>query len=176
MIKRSHIPALLTVAALAATGCGGSSNAKPAEIPAGPAPTAPPPPQASTNLKDTKSKPVVPKQTGPAPKKLVVKDIVVGKGPAAKKGSKLSVQYVGVLYNGGQQFDASWDNGSPFPLTLGQGGVIKGWDQGLVGIKAGGRRELIIPANLAYGPRGQGTTIPPNSPLVFIIDALSVSG
>lgn len=176
MTKRTHLTALLAGAAIAVAGCGGSQATKTAEIPAGPAPAPPPPPKASTNLKDTKSKPVVPKQTGAPPKKLVVKDIVVGKGKAAKKGDKLSMQYVGVLYKGGQQFDASWDNGSPFDFTLGQGNVIKGWDQGLVGIKPGGRRELIIPPNLAYGAQGQPPTIPPNSPLVFIVDALSVSG
>jgi FKBP-type peptidyl-prolyl cis-trans isomerase len=174
MIQRTHLTALLAGAAIAVAGCGSSEPTKTAAIPAGPAPAAPPAPKASTNLKDTKSKPVVPKQTGAPPKKLVVKDIVVGKGPAAKKGSKLSMQYVGVLFQGGEQFDASWDNGSPFDFTLGQGNVIKGWDQGLIGIKAGGRRELIIPPKLAYGATGQPPTIPPNAALVFIVDALKV--
>jgi peptidylprolyl isomerase len=173
VIKHTHLSALLAAAAIAVAGCG-SDNTKTAEIPAGPAPSAPPAPKASTNLKDTKSKPVVPKQTGAPPKKLVVKDIVVGTGKAAKKGSQLSMQYVGVLFNGGQQFDASWDNGAPFDFTLGQGKVIPGWDKGLVGIKPGGRRELIIPPKLAYGAQGQPPTIPPNAPLVFIVDALSV--
>src|SRR3954465_10780076 len=163
MIKCTQLTAVLAGTAIAVTGCGGSEPTKTAEIPAGAAPAAPPPPKASTNLKDTKSKPVVPAQKGPPPKKLVVKDIVVGKGKAAKKGDKLSMQYVGVLYKGGEQFDASWDNGSPFDFTLGQGNVIKGWDQGLVGIKAGGRRELIIPAKLAYGAQGQQPAIPPNA-------------
>jgi peptidylprolyl isomerase len=176
VISRTGFPALLATAAIAVAGCGGATASKTAEIPAGPAPAAPAAPKASTNLKDTKTKPVVPKQTGPPPKNLVVKDIVVGKGRAAKKGDKLSMQYVGVLFNGGQQFDASWDNGAPFDFTLGKDPVIKGWEQGLVGIKPGGRRELIIPAKLAYGPRGQGSTIPPNSALVFIVDALSVGG
>jgi peptidylprolyl isomerase len=174
VIKRTHLTALLAAVAIAVAGCGGSSATKTAAIPAGAAPAPPPAPKASTNLKDTKSKPVVPKQTGAPPKKLVVKDIVVGKGKPAKKGDKLSMQYVGVLFKGGEQFDASWDNGSPFDFTLGQGNVIKGWDKGLVGIKPGGRRELIIPPNLAYGAQGQPPTIPPNSPLVFIVDALKV--
>jgi peptidylprolyl isomerase len=176
MIKRIHLTAVLAGAAIAVAGCGGSEATKTADIPAGPAPAAPPAPKASANLKDTKSKPVVPKQTGAPPKKLVVKDIVVGKGKAAKKGDKLSMQYVGVLFKGGEQFDASWDNGSPFDFTLGQGNVIKGWDKGLVGIKPGGRRQLIIPPNLAYGAQGQPPTIPGNATLVFIVDALSVSG
>src|SRR4051794_14148724 len=176
MIKRTHLTAVLAGAAIAVTGCGGSEPTKTAQIPAGAAPAAPPAPKASTNLKDTKSKPVVPAQKGPPPKKLVVKDIVVGKGKAAKKGDKLSMQYVGVLYKGGEQFDASWDNGSPFGFTLGQGMVIAGWDKGLIGIKPGGRRLLIIPPNLAYKAQGQPPTIPPNATLVFIVDALSVSG
>ena len=176
MIERTHLSALFVAAAIAVAGCGGDEATKTAEIPAGPAPAAPPAPKASTNLKDTKSKPVVPKQTGAPPKKLVVKDIVVGKGRAAKKGDKLSMQYVGVLFDGGEQFDASWDNGSPFDFELGQGNVIKGWDKGLVGIKPGGRRELIIPAKLGYGKQGQPPTIPPNAALVFIVDALKVSG
>jgi peptidylprolyl isomerase len=176
VIKRTHLTALLAGAAIAVAGCGGSEPTKTAEIPAGAAPAAPPPPKASTNLKDTKTKPVVPAQKGAPPKKLVVKDIVVGKGKAAKKGDKLSMQYVGVLYKGGEQFDASWDNGSPFDFTLGQHMVIPGWDKGLIGIKPGGRRELIIPPALGYGAQGQGASIPPNATLVFIVDALSVSG
>ena len=176
MIKRAHLSALLAGTAIAVTGCGGSEPTKTADIPAAPAPAAPPAPKASTNLKDTKSKPVVPRQKGKPPKELIVKDIVIGKGRAAKKGDKLSMQYVGVLFNGGEQFDASWDNGSPFDFVLGQGKVIKGWDQGLLGIKPGGRRELIIPPKLAYGAQGQPPTIPGNAALVFIVDALSVSG
>lgn len=172
--KRIQLPALLAVAAMGVVGCGGSEATKTADIPAAAAPAAPPAPKPSTNLKDTKSKPVVPAQKGAPPKKLVVKDIVVGKGRAAKKGDNLSMQYVGVLFKGGEQFDASWDNGSPFDFTLGQHKVIQGWDKGLVGIKAGGRRELIIPPNLAYKAQGQPPTIPPNATLVFIVDALKV--
>jgi peptidylprolyl isomerase len=166
------------VAALAVAGCGGDDSSTTADIPAGPAPAAKPvtTPQASTNLKDTKTKPQVPAQKGAPPKKLVVKDIVVGKGRAAKKGDKLSMQYVGVLFDDGSEFDSSWDSGQPFEFTLGQGMVIKGWDQGLVGIKPGGRRQLTIPANLGYGAQGQPPSIPPNAALVFIVDALKVSG
>jgi peptidylprolyl isomerase len=93
----------------------------------------------------------------------------------AKKGSNLTVNYVGVLYKGGKEFDSSWKTGQPLaPFVLGQGSVIPGWDQGLVGMKVGGRRELIIPSSLAYGPRGSGG-IPPNSPLVFVVDLLGAS-
>jgi peptidylprolyl isomerase len=178
VIRRNHISAGLAALALAVAGCGGGGSSTTADIPAGPAP-APKPvttPKASTNLKDTTSKPQIPKPSGSPPKKLVVKDIVVGKGKAAKKGDNLSMQYVGVTFADGQEFDASWDAGQPFNFTLGKGMVIKGWDQGLVGIKPGGRRELIIPSNLAHGAQGQPPTIPPNAALVFIVDALKVSG
>jgi FKBP-type peptidyl-prolyl cis-trans isomerase len=178
VITRSHISAALALAAVAVAGCGSDNSATTADIPSanGPAPKPVTTPKASTNLKDTKSKPVVPRQKGAPPKELIVKDIVIGKGRAAKKGDKLSMQYVGVLFKTGEQFDASWDNGSPFDFVLGQGKVIKGWDKGLIGIKPGGRRELIIPPKLAYGAQGQPPTIPGNAALVFIVDALSVSG
>jgi peptidylprolyl isomerase len=172
---RTQLSAVLAAAAIAVAGCGGGGGkATNAAIPAGPAPTAPPPPKASTNLKDTKTKPAIPKPAGPPPTKLVVKDIVAGKGKAAKKGDQLSMQYVGVTFADGKEFDSSWDSGSPFQFQLGKGSVIPGWDQGLVGIKPGGRRELIIPAKLAYGAQGRPPSIPPNSALVFIVDALSV--
>ena len=175
MKRRIHISALLAATAIAVAGCGGGGGkATTADIPAGPSPSAPPPPKASTNLKDTKTKPAVPKQKGAPPKKLVVKDIVAGKGRPAKKGDRLTMQYVGVTYADGNEFDSSWDKGQPFKFQLGKGSVIKGWDQGLVGIKPGGRRELLIPSKLAYGARGQPPSIPPNAALVFIVDALSV--
>ena len=124
--------------------------------------------------KDLSKKPRVDVPEGPPPAKLVTEDIVRGKGKAAKKGSKLEMQYVGVLYDGGEQFDASWDSGQPFPFELGAGNVIKGWDEGIVGMKAGGRRKLIIPPDLAYGPEGQPPTIPPAATLVFVVDLLKV--
>jgi peptidylprolyl isomerase len=174
--RHTHISAALAVAAMAVAGCGSGGSATQADIPAGPAPPPPAAPKTSTNLKDTTSKPTVPKPTGKPPTKLVVRDIVPGKGRAAKKGDRLSMQYVGVTFTTGQEFDASWDKGTPFDFQLGKGMVIKGWDQGLIGIKPGGRRELIIPANLAYGAQGQPPSIGPNEPLVFIVDALKVSG
>ena len=175
MIKRYHLPTLLAAAAIAVAGCGDSTS-KTADIPAGPAPAAPPAPKASTDLTDTKTKPAIPKPTGNPPAKLEVKDIVKGKGRAAKKGDQLSMQYVGVTFSTGEEFDSSWDRGEPFDFQLGKGSVIKGWDQGLIGIQPGGRRELTIPAKLAYGAQGQPPTIGPNEPLVFIVDALKVSG
>jgi peptidylprolyl isomerase len=119
-------------------------------------------------------KPVVTVPTGPAPKTLVVKDLIKGTGPVATKGKNLTVNYVGVLYKGGKEFDASWKRSQTFPFVLGQGSVIPGWDQGLVGMKVGGRRELVIPANLAYGSRST-PGIPANSPLVFVVDLLGAA-
>jgi peptidylprolyl isomerase len=111
---------------------------------------------------------------GAAPSTLVVKDIIKGTGPEAKAGQPVTVNYVGALFHGGKVFDASWKRNEPFTFTLGQGAVIKGWDQGVAGMKVGGRRELVIPAALAYGSKGAGTSIPPNSPLVFVVDLLGV--
>jgi peptidylprolyl isomerase len=121
------------------------------------------------------TKPTVTPPSGAAPSKLVVKDLIKGTGAAAASGKSLTVNYVGVLYKGGTEFDSSWKRNQPFQFQLGQGAVIQGWDQGLPGMKVGGRRELIIPASLAYGAQGSPPTIPANAPLVFVIDLLAVS-
>lgn len=118
------------------------------------------------------SKPKVTVPTGPAPSKLETKEIIKGTGPEAKAGQSVSVNYVGVLYHGGKEFDSSWKRSEPFTFTLGKGQVIKGWDQGVAGMKVGGRRELIIPSELAYGKTGSPPTIPANAPLVFVVDLL----
>lgn len=123
--------------------------------------------------KDLKSKPAIPKPTGKPPKALVVKDIVKGTGATAKAGDAITVQYVGVDFKTGKQFDASWDRGQPFQFQLGAQMVIPGWDQGVAGMKVGGRRELVIPPDLAYGPQGQPPAIAPNATLVFVIDLVS---
>jgi peptidylprolyl isomerase len=120
------------------------------------------------------TEPKVTVPTGPAPKKLETKELIKGTGAEAKAGDKITVNYVGVLYKGGKEFNASWEVKEPFSFTLGEGQVIKGWDQGIPGMKVGGRRELIIPAELAYGASGSGSKIPPNSPLVFVVDLLAV--
>jgi peptidylprolyl isomerase len=117
--------------------------------------------------------PTVTPPTGPAPSKLVTKELITGTGPEAKAGEQVTVNYVGVLYKGGKVFDASWKRNETFPFLLGKGQVIPGWDQGIVGMKVGGRRELIIPAELAYGAKGSPPTIPPNSALVFVVDLLA---
>jgi peptidylprolyl isomerase len=119
------------------------------------------------------TEPTVTPPKGAAPTKLITKDLIVGTGPEAKDGDTVTVNYVGVLYSNGKVFDASWNRHEPFSFTLGEGKVIPGWDQGVVGMKVGGRRELIIPAPLAYGAQGSPPTIPPNSALVFVVDLLS---
>jgi peptidylprolyl isomerase len=120
-----------------------------------------------------KTKPVPP--SGPPPKGLVVKDLIKGTGPAATATSSITVQYVGILYKGGKQFDASWNDGNGQATTLPLSGVIKGWQQGIPGMRVGGRRELIIPPSLGYGPTGSPPKIPGNATLEFVIDLHGVS-
>jgi peptidylprolyl isomerase len=113
---------------------------------------------------------------GAPPTKLVVKDLIVGTGATAAKGDQVTVNYVGKLYSNGKVFDASWNRKATFgPFEIGVGSVIKGWDDGVVGMKVGGRRELIIPPALAYGAAGSPPTIPKNATLVFVVDLLKVS-
>jgi peptidylprolyl isomerase len=104
----------------------------------------------------------------------VIKDLKPGSGPAAQPGQNVQVQYVGVSYANGRQFDASWDRGEPFTFQLGAGQVIPGWDQGVAGMKVGGRRQLVIPPDLAYGEQGSPPAIGPDETLVFVIDLLAV--
>jgi peptidylprolyl isomerase len=99
----------------------------------------------------------------------VTKDIVKGKGPKAKPGDTLTMMYTGYSWSNGQKFDASWDRGQPFPFQLGAGMVIPGWDKGMVGMRKGGRRLLIIPPDQGYGPQGSGP-IGPNETLIFAVD------
>jgi peptidylprolyl isomerase len=119
--------------------------------------------------------PVVTVPKGPAPANLVVKDLITGTGQTAQAGQTVTVNYVGVLYKTGKTFDSSWSRNQPFTTSLAAGSVIPGWVKGIPGMKVGGRRELIIPASEAYGAKGSPPTIPPNSPLVFVVDLLSVS-
>jgi peptidylprolyl isomerase len=173
--RRAITPLLALLAAVALSACGGSSKAPGVELaPSSGAtdvsvPTTPKPPPALAK------KPVVTVPTGPAPTKLVTKDLVVGTGKTVKAGQTVTVNYVGVLYKNGKEFDSSWSRNQPSTFPLTPGGVIAGWVQGIPGMKVGGRRELIIPASLAYGKRGSGSTIPPNSPLVFVVDLLSIA-
>ena len=128
----------------------------------------------SSSSTDTSTKPQVAVPEGPPPDDLVSEDIVSGDGDTAQAGDQVSVQYVGVLYDDGSEFDTSWDSGEPFQFQLGSGQVIPGWDQGVEGMQVGGRRQLVIPPRLAYGAQGR-PGIPPNSTLVFVIDLLSVN-
>jgi len=122
-----------------------------------------------------KTKPQVKKQQGAPPTELVANDLEEGSGPAAKAGDEVSVQYVGVNYKSGKEFDASWSRGEPFTFALGSGMVIPGWEEGVEGMKVGGRRELIIPPELGYGAAGSPPAIPPNETLVFVVDLEAIS-
>jgi len=122
-----------------------------------------------------KTKPQVKAQQGSPPTELVANDLEEGTGPAAKAGDEVSVQYVGVNYKSGKEFDASWSRGEPFAFVLGSGMVIPGWEEGIEGMKVGGRRELIIPPELGYGAAGSPPAIPPNETLVFVVDLEAIS-
>lgn len=119
-------------------------------------------------------KPMIEPPEGDAPEELVVRDLVEGKGETAEPGNTVNVHYVGVLFETGEQFDASWDRGDTFSFTLGQGNVIKGWDEGVAGMKVGGRRQLTIPPTLAYGSRGAPPVIGPDETLIFVVDLVEV--
>lgn len=183
---------LVLCSALAAgliAGCGGSSNSDTAHLQ--PAPSASQTLTYSATVTATTSTSTTPTFTtptsgplskeptitlpkGPAPKKLVTTDLITGTGATVKSGDTITVNYLGELYSTGKEFDSSWSRKTPFTTQIGVGAVIKGWDQGLIGMKVGGRRELIIPPALGYGPTAQAT-IPPNSTLIFVIDLLGVT-
>lgn len=157
--------------ALLVAGCGSDSSTTSPSTAASTEEAAAPKEAESTKQK-TAPKVTVPK--GAPPKELEVKDLEEGTGAAAKTGDVVSVNYVGVNYKSGKEFDASWSRGEPFTFTLGAGEVIPGWDQGIEGMKVGGRRELIIPPELGYGSTGSPPVIPPNETLVFVVDLESV--
>jgi len=131
-----------------------------------------PPGPLATSAKKTKPDVEVP-DCAP-PETLVINELEKGTGAEAKSGDKVSVQYVGVNFGDGEEFDSSWSRGEPFSFTLGGSEVIQGWDQGVEGMKVGGRRELIIPPDLAYGEAGSPPSIGPNETLVFVIDLIKV--
>ncbi|MDH6133523.1 peptidylprolyl isomerase [Kitasatospora sp. MAA4] len=119
-------------------------------------------------------KPTIDKPTGEPPADLEIKDLWEGDGAEAKAGDTVTVHYVGVAFSNGEEFDASWDRGAPLEFQLGVGQVIAGWDRGVEGMKVGGRRQLTIPAHLAYGERGAGRTIAPGETLIFVCDLIAV--
>ena len=120
------------------------------------------------------TKPEIDFPGGEAPTELQIRDIKVGDGAEAKSGAMVEVHYVGVTFETGEEFDASWNRGQTFRFPLGGGRVIKGWDQGVQGMKVGGRRELVIPAHLAYGNQSPSPLIPAGSTLVFVVDLINV--
>jgi peptidylprolyl isomerase len=122
----------------------------------------------------TFERPEVDPPEGDIPFELGIDDLTVGDGYEAASGKKVTVHYVGVSFLTGEQFDASWDRGQPFEFKLGKGQVIPGWDQGVAGMKVGGRRRLTIPSAMAYGARGAGGVIKPHEPLIFVVDLLAV--
>jgi peptidylprolyl isomerase len=119
------------------------------------------------------SKPEVDFPGGEPPADLEVTEIWAGDGTEAKAGTEVEVHYVGVAFSTGEEFDASWDRGSPLRFRLGAGQVIAGWDRGVQGMKVGGRRQLVIPPHLAYGDRGAGSSIAPGETLIFVCDLVS---
>lgn len=120
-------------------------------------------------------KPEIDFPDGPPPADLEIKDLWEGDGPEAAAGHNVTVHYVGVSHSSGEEFDASWNRSAPFQFPLGKGRVIAGWDRGVAGMKVGGRRQLTIPAHLAYGDRGAPPVIKPGETLIFVVDLLGVS-
>jgi peptidylprolyl isomerase len=161
---------LALAAALLASGCGDDddSGSAGAEQPTDTAA------EARATLEDTSVKPVIEKPSGSPPRRLEKEDIVKGKGRRAKPGDRITVQYVGVSFSTGEEFDASWDSGQPFSFFLGAGEVIPGWDNGIVGMRQGARRMLTIPPEQAYGAQGSPPDIAPNETLVFVVDLVRV--
>lgn len=163
---------MLTIAVCAGllmAGCGGGSDSSTESTGSSESTAA-----TTTESSGEKTKPTVNVPKGAPPKKLEIKELEKGSGAEAKSGDEVTVQYLGVDYKNGKEFDSSWSRNEPFPFTLGVGEVIPGWDKGVIGMKEGGRRELIIPPELAYGEAGAPPAIGPNETLVFVIDLLEV--
>jgi peptidylprolyl isomerase len=119
-------------------------------------------------------RPVITIPEGEPPAELTTVDDVVGDGPEAAVGKRVVVQYVGVAWSTGQEFDASWERGSAFDFRLGAREVIEGWEKGVKGMKVGGRRTITIPPHLGYGSRGAGGVIKGGETLVFVVDLVAV--
>jgi peptidylprolyl isomerase len=164
---------LATCAALLFSGCGEREDETKAPATTAPAESGAPaaPGEISTDLE---SKPEVAAPQGEPPAELQIEDVVEGDGPAAQAGDQVSVHYVGVAWSTGAEFDSSWDRNEPLPFELGAGMVIPGWDQGVTGMRVGGRRQLVIPPDLAYGQQGAGPDIGPGETLIFVVDLLEI--
>jgi peptidylprolyl isomerase len=152
--------------ALAVAACGGSSSSSSGES------------ESSSSSKPAasgeslKKKPKVTVPSGAPPKELEETELIEGSGAEAKAGDEVTVNYVGVGYESKEEFDSSWSRNEPFSFSLGAGQVIPGWEQGVEGMKVGGRRELVIPPELAYGSAGSPPAIGPNETLIFVVDLL----
>ena len=123
---------------------------------------------------DTSERPTITVPEGDAPSELAIEDHVVGDGPEATSGVQANVDYVGVAWSTGAEFDASWNRGEALSFTVGAGQVIAGWDQGVAGMRVGGRRTITIPPHLGYGAAGAGGVIAPNETLIFTVDLRSI--
>ncbi|HEX5713267.1 MAG TPA: FKBP-type peptidyl-prolyl cis-trans isomerase [Solirubrobacterales bacterium] len=167
---KTLIAAFCLVLALAIAGCGSDDSSTTDAATDDTTASA----ESSSTSTDLSKKPEITVPDGPPPKELVENEIVEGDGEEVILGSKVTVQYVGAGYETGEEFDASWDRGEPFTFSIGDREVIEGWDQGLRGMKVGGRRELIVPPELAYGPAGAPPAIGPNETLIFVVDLVKV--
>ncbi len=125
-------------------------------------------------MEDTNTKPVIVVPQGLPPVELEIEDLIVGDGTEATAGMQVTVDYAGVSWSSGREFDASWNRNDTFTFGLGAGQVIPGWDQGVQGMKVGGRRRLTIPPAMAYGSSGAGGVIGPNETLIFVVDLRSI--
>jgi FKBP-type peptidyl-prolyl cis-trans isomerase FkpA len=178
-LKHGFLPLFAAVAlALVAGGCAkltepGKEEPMQIEPPPEPPEAKKPAAIASAKPAEPAEKPAEKPAEPPSNEKLGVKDLVVGKGAEAKAGDTVKVHYVGTLPDG-KEFDASKKHGQPFDFELGAGRVIKGWDQGVAGMKVGGKRKLTVPPSLGYGARGSPPVIPPNATLLFEVELLEV--
>jgi len=173
MRTRYLIACGLAALSLTAAGCGEQTETAEFTVEAPPAGSESAAAEEEPASSGKKPKVTVPE--GAPPKQLEIRDIKKGTGKTAKAGDDLTMDYVGVSYSTGKEFDSSFSAGQPFDFTLGQGAVIAGWDEGIEGMKVGGRRELIIPPDKAYGAQGSPPTIKPNETLVFVVDLLAVN-
>jgi peptidylprolyl isomerase len=181
--SRAGLGLATLAAAIVIAGCGSSSSSSTASSTPTSTPTASTStptastatPTASTGTTPTSGplskEPKVTPPAGPVPAKLVTREIVTGTGPEAKTGEDMTINYVASLYKGGKVLDSSWSRNTPFRFILGNS-ILAGWNQGIVGMKVGGRRELIMPASLAWGKHGRAPSIPPNAAVVFVVDLL----